>query len=551
MQRKHIRAVVGGGDVDIPIHTFTPNQFVFYDGSAIFTQVAVTPVGTPTPGHLAAWFTASSIVDSGVVLADVVTNPGTSVVNQLATFRDSTGKTIQAVTATVVGGAFSNVTTVNTRNVDDFITGPSTAVSGDILTFNGTTGKAAQDSGVLSTNIVTSTSTPSSSQIAVFTGSGKVVANSSVTITSGSLFSVVNINSRPVDSFVTGPNSAVNGNLPSFSGTTGRDVVDSGVSITNVATAGTGGSANQVATFTGVGKAIQPVTVTISGGAIGNVTAINGIDPATWVAGPTSSASGNLASFNGTTGKLIQDASIAASQVVTTASSPALSTVPKFTGSGKAVVATTVTIDSSGNVAANQYNGVTVENHHARHYVTGADSIYGDFGSGWNTNDVVGCYASLGSTTQKMYPRHIHAGIIAAATIGTTPVIPAGAAIHLGSSNHYIIEWNFAINFGDTSSGTISVTITWSLGFGNAITTFEMLGTLQNVISGVASSFTLPATYPLQPAVRCRMSLAHCGNDVDVSFAFSRPSGGGFTVLDGGTVLAVQANNYQGTYNVS
>lgn len=80
---------------------------------------------------------------------------------------------------------------------------------------------------------------------------------------------VEQINGSPVGDFVAGPASSVTGHLPSFNGTTGKLIADSGV------------AANSV------------------------------------VVGPASVVAGHLSSYNGTTGKLVADSGIAADSVVT------------------------------------------------------------------------------------------------------------------------------------------------------------------------------------------------------------------------------------------
>lgn len=80
--------------------------------------------------------------------------------------------------------------------------------------------------------------------------------------------------SPPVADAVTGPASAVSGNLPAFDGVTGKLVEDSGV-------------------------AVADVEAVIDGAVIG----------------PASAVAGTLAAFDGTTGKLVEDSGIAAADV--------------------------------------------------------------------------------------------------------------------------------------------------------------------------------------------------------------------------------------------
>jgi hypothetical protein len=202
------------------------------------------------------------------------------------------------------------------------------------------------DSGISLANVVTTTATPSANTVPAFTGVGKLVLPTGVLIVGQAVSNVTTLNTKTVSSIVEGPASSTSGNLASFNGTTGKVVQDAGLLTTNIVTSTSTPTANQVATFTGTGKAIQNVTVTITAGAITNVTSINTIDPATWVVGPASAVNNNLASFNGTTGKLIKDTGILSTDLVTAAAAT-FGAIATFTGTGKAIQATALTISGT------------------------------------------------------------------------------------------------------------------------------------------------------------------------------------------------------------
>lgn len=339
MQRKSIRATVGATDVDIPIHTFLANQVLVYAGGAITTEVRVRVVGAPTTGNLASWFNAETIQDSGLLVTDIVRNPGTSVTRQIAVFSDTTGKAIAAAPVQVdVAGALTLVTNINGRAVDSFVVGPASAVTGNLVSFNGTTGKLVQDAGVLPANLVTSTSTSTINQVVTWTGTGKAVQNVTVTIIGGALTNVATINTIDPATWVVGPASATANNLAVFNGTSGKLIKNSALDSTQVVTSGTAPTAGQLAFFTGTGVIIANATVTVSSGALTNVVTINSIDPATWVVGPASATTNNVASYNGTTGKLIKDSGVLTTNLVTAAANGVANKAAVFVGGSRAII---------------------------------------------------------------------------------------------------------------------------------------------------------------------------------------------------------------------
>jgi len=356
MQRKYIRATVGATDVDIPIHTFLDGQVLTYSGGAITTEVRVRVVGTPITDRVATWFNSETIQDSGILFTNVVTSTSSPTANQVAVFT-GTGKAIQNATVTISGGSISSVAFIDSIDPLTWVVGPASAVTNSIAAFNGASGKLIKDSGVLTSTIVTSGSTPTANQAASFTGTGIAIQGNTVTISGGAIASVSTINAINPATWVVGPASAVSGNIATYNGTTGKLIQDGGVVAANLVTSASTPSVNQVATFTGTGKAIQNATVTISGGTIASVTTINAIDPATWVVGPASAVTNNIAAFNGTTGKLIKDSGVLTSTIVTSGSTPTAGQIPRFSGTGVQIATSVASIDGTGNIT-----GVTTIN---------------------------------------------------------------------------------------------------------------------------------------------------------------------------------------------
>lgn len=107
--------------------------------------------------------------------------------------------------------------------------------------------------------------------------------------------------SRSADNIVSNSGASTNGNLTSFSGTTGKVVTDSGVVAANVVTNSAGATtAGQVATYSGTtGKIITNSTTPILGTpASGTLTNCTGLPISTGVSGLGSSVAAMLATFS-------------------------------------------------------------------------------------------------------------------------------------------------------------------------------------------------------------------------------------------------------------
>lgn len=637
MQRKSIRATVGADDIDIPIHSFLPNQTLVYEGDAIITGVRVKVVGTPTTGNLASWFNAETIQDSGLLVADIVHNPGTSVTRQIAVFSDTTGKAIAAAPVKVdVAGAMTLVTDINGRPVDSFVTGPVSASDSFVALYNGTTGKALKNSTIDGTQIVTAGVAPIINQVAVFTGVGIAIKNVTVTIIGGALTNVTTINTIDPATWVVGPASAGANKLASFNGTTGKLIKDSGLDSTQVVTSGAAATANQVAVFTGTGVAIVNVTVTIVGGAITSVATINAIDPATWVVGPASSTTNNVASYNGTTGKLIKDSGVLATNLVTTVLSPTANQVATFSGTGKAIVNQTVEISggaitnitsiggetfsnfivapfavTSNNLVSFAASGVTKRisdtginatliatrtiSAAARKVavwrgtttvdggledapvtittggaiagvttlntlaisaggaITGASTINtvaisagGAISSvttlnGITVNDIMftdGSGTFDGNdmaiyTSSGFIPKQTTSDILGAQVVSTTSVEPSPWRFIATRAGDFSMTWDFCITLGDTSS-SVEVKVFWTSGTGKAFCTFEAAGTLTFTTSGTASSFVLTGTTPPVMGCRCVLTVTGASANCNVYMMFRKTGGVSYSILGGG-----------------
>lgn len=511
MQRKSIRATVGADDIDIPIHSFLPNQTLVYEGGAIVTAVRVKVVGTPTTGNLASWFNAETIQDSGLLVTDIVRNPGTSVTRQIAVFSDTTGKAIAAAPVQVdVAGALTLVTNINGRAVDSFVVGPASAVNGNLVSFNGTTGKLVQDAGVLPANLVTSTSTPTINQVVTWTGTGKNVQNVTVTIVGGALTNVATINTIDPATWVVGPASVVNGNLASFNGTTGKLVQDAGVLPANLVTSVSTPVANQVVTWTGTGKAVQNATVKITAFDISLVDLINGkicsdlvtgpssagssnlaayssttgkvlldsgILSTSVVVGPASATTNNVASYNGTTGKLIKDSGVLATNLVTTSASPSADQLATFTGTGKAIQNNTATVVGGALAGLTSINAAAIATYVTVPGGVTTDNIPAFSGTGFGKQmyDSGVSYTNLLTRTGAPVTNQIAVWTSTSNVVGASVVtINAGAIANVVSINTIAIG-RYIFTDGSTFSGNDMPVLTGS-GFAPRQTTSDFLG---------------------------------------------------------------------------
>jgi len=116
---------------------------------------------------------------------------------------------------------------------------------------------------------------------------------------------------------VTGPNSATSGDIATFNGTTGKIIQDGGVPISSLATDANvfhKAVSGEINAETAKGSPVSADVILIEDSAnsfskakitIGSLPSGSGN-----VTGPSSSTSGDLVTFNGTTGKIIQDSGI-------------------------------------------------------------------------------------------------------------------------------------------------------------------------------------------------------------------------------------------------
>lgn len=389
MHRHRVRARVGGVDVDVPVAIFAAGQFLRYISPSVGIITSSLGPGTTTINALATWgdttgtqlLNTSVLLDNAGNMTQLVTLDGQDaprITATLATASPTTGKltkwasssapwkldhsSIEVVHADGADGLYF-VQVINGIIPERWVLGPLSGVSTDnaVVRWDGTNGRLVQDSTVAIDD-------------------------------SGNITGVTTLNGQTPGSFMIGAASSVTDRLVTFSGTSGKQannastVTSSGGALANVSTINTidpstwvvgpaSVTTNRVATFNGTtGKLIQQSSVSISSGAITGVTTINSVDPATWVVGPASATNNQLATYNGTTGKVIQAATVTASagalanvstintiDPATWVVGPASSTdslIATYNGTtGKVIKQSGASVDSSGNMTVTTLNG--------------------------------------------------------------------------------------------------------------------------------------------------------------------------------------------------
>ena len=125
-------------------------------------------------------------------------------------------------------------------------------------------------------------------------------------------------NSRTVDNIVSNSGTNVSGDIPSFSGITGKIIQDSGILAANLVTNSGTNISGDIPSFSGI---------------TGKIITDSGILATNIVQGPAIVTADNLCSFDATSGKLIKDANISSFNVITDSGTAILNRVATYTAS--------------------------------------------------------------------------------------------------------------------------------------------------------------------------------------------------------------------------
>jgi hypothetical protein len=372
---------------------FVTGGSVQVNGSDIITVTTIAPyVRGPTSAvnnRLAAYDLATGklIKDSGILSSDVVLASSTVTDNAVARYDTTSGRLLQNSAVTIsddakiaaVGGTIDmssagiidfQATSVRANGatfltdvvLDEYAKGPASAVDSNVAAFDTATGKLLKDSGIATSSIVSATGSSTDNAVARFDStSGRWLQTSSVTISDDAKIAAVggsiNIGTAGVldlvatsvringsaaarvsdlASFVEGPVSAVNDNIPAFDTTSGKLLKDSGVAIGSIAAkmplaGGTfaghvyfdGNNVIDIGLIVGTTKSSAPDDlVTSSSGTVvdseipiwdgttGRLIKTSGMALTALAIGAASSTDNAVARYDGITGRLLQNSAV-------------------------------------------------------------------------------------------------------------------------------------------------------------------------------------------------------------------------------------------------
>jgi len=388
MHRKHLRATVNGTDVDIPIGAFVDAQYLTFSGGQIITAPLVLPEGdvtgpaSSTDNAIVRWDGASgtAIQNSSVIISDLAQVTGVTALNgrDIAQWVDgpSLGSTTTNHVAIWIDSGSRDIADSGLHIGNIVRNEGSEVTTGHLAEFGDSSGRVLVDSGVIADHVVTCAGTSTDNALARWDGvNGKVIQNSVVLLSdTGQITGVTALNTRDIARWVDGPaiGSVTDNAVARWDSTTGRLIQDSAVVI------------DDAGNLTGVG--------TINGEAWPQV-----IELGDFVSGPTPAVaeSGNLAVWDGTSGRLIADSElslfdihyttdgevtsghlpeyadsagrrltssgIVSDHVVTSGSVGADNRVARYDGASRAIQSSNVAIDDSGNLSGvGTINGVDV-----------------------------------------------------------------------------------------------------------------------------------------------------------------------------------------------
>lgn len=305
----------------------------------------------------------------GATGGDVV-GPSSATNNAVALYDLTTGKLLKNSVVTVDGsGNVAGLGTLNTRTIANWVDGPASVTDGRVAVFDTATGKLIKQGTQLAADLVSGPASSAGGNVPTFNGAtGKIIQDSGV-----ALASLAGIQGTPTPGRMAGWATATQLGAASIdttqvvANTSGTGVVVGELAQFVISTAGTrinGGGAGS--------KLLADVVTNPSGSAtIGRIAIMNStsgteigqgsILASNIVTGPATSTNGNIATYNGATGKVVQDSGIAIAQIApdaytaTVADSAALTTtvtvvislpIPstgtwQFTISGRYVLSTT------------------------------------------------------------------------------------------------------------------------------------------------------------------------------------------------------------------
>jgi hypothetical protein len=309
--------------------------------------------------------TTGDIQDSTISINDINTSnadvkgPGSSTQNRVAIYSDGTGTLIGETAYTIPAGDGTagqilstdgaGAVTWTAASTGD-VTGPTGTTLGNLASFKDASGKVIEDSGFAVADIGTVKGPVSTvvERVALFdntTGTQIKQTNYAIPVTDGTINQVLATNGAGV---VTWQN---NGN---------GDVTGPGV-----------GTANTAALINGTGQVITrtPYTLPTIDGAVGQVLVTDGGGVTSWstiaggdVDGPASAVDQNIATFDGLTGKLIQDSGKSLSDYVESPGASAIDNIATFIDANGNIKDSGIAISDIGDVSGPGAGNTTLNN---------------------------------------------------------------------------------------------------------------------------------------------------------------------------------------------
>lgn len=288
MHRDRIRAFVTTiGDYDVPVTIFAPGQYLRFVNTNAGVMTTTLGPGTTVVNRLATWgdTTGTSLLHTTVSL------DGAGNMTDLVTLD---GQDAPNITAKIGSDPQVNEITVWASNTAPWKLGRrivTVNTTGDVDNVNTLNGRSP---GILVGR--SPTSAPSTNSVMVSAdGTGIVAKGTPVAIDDfGNITGVSNINGLAPGDWVQGPASSTDRAIATWNGTDGRSLRNTAITILG----------GQVAGVTFVNS------VGFGENSISNVSTLNGLNPADFVLSPGTSVDNRIARFDGTTGKLIRSSGV-------------------------------------------------------------------------------------------------------------------------------------------------------------------------------------------------------------------------------------------------
>jgi hypothetical protein len=464
--------------------------------STLVGDIAIGPLNNVTGNRsIAIGFSNTIAADGAVAIGNSLTHAQANTIllgnNSVANIRAGAttcdiGTITEYFNTIYLGGSVSGLT--YSRTADNIVSNAGAGVAGNLATFSGATGKIVQDSGIAVSVIATKL------PLAGGTMSGSIAMATNNITNIGSISGAVKTSA--VDSIVTSSATvAVDSDIAIFDSTTGKIVKNSSVQISSIA-------------------AKLPLAGGTMSGSIAmggfNVTNIGSISGATntrtadnIVSNAGASVDARVATFSGTTGKIVQDGGVLLSALLTSAT--AASTYLPLVGGVMSGSITGITqlgvTNGSGTVIIGTSN-------------TNGGGLNGVIiGPGAVTTTTTGLNVSIG---------HLASAAGSAVAIGDGATASGSAAIAIGSGCSVSGPHNTGVGAGTTVSGAGGDSTAFGFFSSASVQRTSAFGSLSNASADSSSAF----------GFNCQATNSNSfafGSNTSATAAFSLAFGSGLT----------------------